>query len=132
MLFRILNTIVTVIFVVIVSLYSISCSKESNTIGQGNTVRIQSGKGKEELLKWFKSNMKYASMFDFMKRREEQIDSCMEKKIVCKWTIGSEITNSHKGYIVSFENNGFTIDEFPAGSESDYNITNKDIFFKTR
>ena len=130
MLFRILNTIVTVIFVVIVSLYSISCSKESNTIGQGNTVRIQSGKGKEELLQWFRSNMKYASMFDFMKRREEQINECIEAKIACKWLTGSGITNSGKGYIVSFKDNEFTIDEFPAGKDSDYGITDKDMSFK--
>lgn len=130
MLFRILNTIVTVIFVVIVSLYSISCSKESNTIEQGNTVRIQSGKGKEELLQWFRSNMKYASMFDFMKKREEQINECIEAKIACKWLMGSGITNSGKGYIVSFKDNEFTIYEFPAGKDSDYGITDKDMSFK--
>ncbi len=67
-----------------------------------------------------------------MERREEQINTCIEEKILCKWIIGSEITNSHKGYIVSFKDNEFTIDEFPAGSESDYGITNKDIYFKTR
>ncbi|HYA11814.1 MAG TPA: hypothetical protein VEF37_02375 [Thermodesulfovibrionales bacterium] len=133
MLLRILHVELTMIFIMILCLSVPACSTESNTPKQGSkTIRVESGTGKDELLKWFRGNMKYASMFDFMKRREEQIDSCMEKKILCKWIIGSEITNSHKGYIVSFENNGFTIDEFPAGSESDYNITNKDIFFKTR
>jgi hypothetical protein len=76
--------------------------------------------------------MKYASFMDFMKRREEQINSCIEEKISCKWIIGSGITNSQKGYVVSFKDNEFTIEEFPAGSESEYDITKKDIYFKTR
>jgi hypothetical protein len=42
------------------------------------------------------------------------------------------VTNSQKGYIISFKDNEFTIDEFPAGSESEYGITDKDIYFKTR
>lgn len=78
------------------------------------------------------SNMKYATHMDFMERREEQINKCIEEKISCKWIIGSGITNSNKGYVVSFKDNKFAIDEFPAGSESEYGITNKDIYFKTR
>jgi maltose-binding protein MalE len=129
---RIVNTVVKIIFLVIMILNLTSCSTESNTSGQGNTVRIQSGSGKEELLQWLSKNMKYASFKGFMEKREEQINTCVEKKIVCKWIIGSGITNSHKGYIISFKDNEFTIDEFPAGSESDYGITDKDIYFKTR
>ena len=133
MFLRILNNVTKVLLILIISLNIISCSSKSDTTGQeSKTVRIKSGTGKEELLKWFSTNMKYASFMDFMERREEQINSCIEKKIECKWIIGSEITNSHKGYIVSFKDNEFTIDEFPAGSESDYGITNKDIYFKTR
>jgi hypothetical protein len=74
--------------------------------------------------------MKYASMFDFMKRREEQINECIEAKIACKWLMGSGVTNSGKGYIVTFKDNEFTIDEFPAGKDSDYGITDKDMSFK--
>lgn len=133
MLSRILNITLKTVFFIIISWNVISCSTESTTPKQDSkTIRVESGNSKEELLKWFQSNMKYASMFDFMKRREEQINQCIEEKIACKWIIGSEITNSHKGYIVSFKDNEFTIDEFPAGSESDYSITNKDIYFKTK
>lgn len=122
------------ILILIISLNIISCSTESNTTtGQNrNTVQIKSGTGKDELLKWFSSNMKYATHMDFMERREEQINKCIEEKISCKWIIGSGITNSYKGYVVSFKDNKFAIDEFPAGSESEYGITNKDIYFKTR
>ena len=134
MLLRIVNTAVMLIFVVTVSSHVISCSAEnSTTTGQSSkTVQIQSGKGKDELLKWFANNFKYASLKGFMEKREEQINSCMEKKIECKWIIGSEITNSKKGYIVSFRDNEFTVDEFPAGSESEYVISNKDIYFRTK
>jgi hypothetical protein len=133
MFLRILNNAPKVLLILIISLNIISCTTKSDTTGQeSKTVRIKSGTGKDELLKWFSANMKYASFMDFMERREEQINSCIEKKIVCKWIIGSEITNSHKGYIVSFKDNEFTIDEFPSGSESNYGITNKDIYFKTR
>ncbi len=92
----------------------------------------ESGTGKENLLKWFRNNMKYASKFDFMKRRDEQINECTEAKIACEWLMGSKITNSGKGYIVTFKDNEFTIDEFPAGREPEYNITDKDIFFKKK
>jgi|GEM_PF-5021429 len=133
MFLRILNNVTKVLLILIISLNIISCSSKSDTTGQeSNTIRIKSGTGKEELLQWFSKNMKYASFKGFMERREEQINTCIEEKILCKWIIGSEITNSHKGYIVSFKDNEFTIDEFPAGSESDYGITNKDIYFKTR
>jgi len=83
MLLRIVNTAVMLIFVVTVSSHVISCSAEnSTTTGQSSkTVQIQSGKGKDELLKWFANNFKYASLKGFMEKREEQINSCMEKKI---------------------------------------------------
>lgn len=132
MMLRIVDTVVKIIFVVILSLNLISCSTESNTTEHGNTVRVQSGNGKDELLQWFSKNMKYSSFKGFMEKREEQINGCIEKKIVCKWIMGSGITNSQKGYIISFKDNEFTIDEFPAGSESEYGITDKDIYFKTR
>ena len=133
MLSRILSITVKIVFFIVISWNVISCSTESNTPQQSSkTVRVESGTGKEDLLKWFRSSMKYASMFDFMKRREEQINQCMEAKIVCEWLLGSGITNSGKGYIIIFENNKFTVDEFPAGREPEYNITNKDIYFKKK
>ena len=133
MLSRILIITVKIDFFIVISWNVISCSAESNTPKQSSkTVRVESGTGKENLLKWFRNNMKYASMFDFMKRREEQINECTETKIACEWLMGSKITNSGKGYIVTFKDNEFTIDEFPAGKEPEYNITNKDIFFKKK
>jgi hypothetical protein len=92
-----------------------------------------SGIGKDELLKWFSSNMKYASTLEgFMDRREQQINFCLEKKIPCTWIIGSAITNSQKGYVITFKDNEFTVEEFPAGKESDYDISEKDLYFKIR
>lgn len=67
-----------------------------------------------------------------MERREQQTNLCIEKKISCQWVIGSAITNSKKGYIITFKEDKFTIEEFPAGSESKYGIKEKDLFFKTR
>ena len=131
MLLRILHIELAVFFIMILCSSIPACSTESNAPQQGSkTIRVESGTGKDELLKWFRGNMKYASMFDFMKRREEQINECIEAKIACKWLMGSGITNSGKGYIVSFKDNEFTIDEFPAGTDSDYGITDKDMSFK--
>ena len=130
MLSRILIIAVKMVFFILISWNIIACSAEPNNANQDSkTVRVESGSGKEELLKWFRSNMKYAAMFDFMKKREEQIDECIQAKIACKWLLGSKITNSGKGYIVTFKDKEFIIDEFPAGKESEYNITDKDIYF---
>ena len=132
-LLRILHAELSMLFMMILCLSVPACSTESNTPQQGSkTIQVESGTGKDELLKWFRSNMKYASMFDFMERREKQINQCIKEKIVCKWIIGSGITNSQKGYIVSFKDNEYSIEEFPAGSESEFGISNKDIFFKTK
>ena len=132
-LLKVLYIELTVIFVMIMYLSLPACLAESNTAKQDSkAVQMESGTGKDELLKWFRNNMKYASapMFDFMQRREEQINECIKEKIACKWLMGSAITNSGKGYIVSFKDNKFTIDEFPAGKDADYGITDKDMSFK--
>jgi hypothetical protein len=130
---RILIIAVKMVFFILISWNVIACSAEPNNSNQDSkTVRLESGSGKEELLKWFRSNMKYAAMFGFMKKREEQINQCVETKIVCEWFLGSAITNSGKGYIVTFKDNKFTVGEFPAGSETEYGITKKDIYFKKK
>lgn len=133
MLSRISIIAVKVVFFILISWNVISCSTEPNSPKQDSqTVRVESGSGKEELLKWFRGNMKYSAMFDFMKKREEQINECIETKIVCEWFLGSAITNSGKGYIVTFKDNQFTVAEFPAGRETEYGITKKDIYFKKK
>lgn len=133
MLSRILIIAVKMVFFILISWNVVSYSTEPNSTKQDSkAVRVESGSGKEELLKWFRSNMKYAAMFDFMKRREEQINQCVEAKIVCEWFLGSAITNSGKGYIVTLKDNEFTVGEFPAGREPEYGITDKDIYFKKK
>jgi hypothetical protein len=133
MLPRIFVITVKLLFFIVISWNVISCSTESNTSLQGGkTALVESGMGKEDLLKWFRSNMKYASKFDFMKKREEQINQCIDAKTVCEWLTGSGITNSGRGYIVTLENKAFTINEFPAGKDPEFGITDKDIFFKKK
>ncbi len=130
---RILVITIKLVFFIAISWNVISCSAASNTPKENSkNVRVESGTGKEKLLEWFRNNMKYASMFDFMKKREEQINECTETKIACEWLMGSKITNSGKGYIVTLKDNEFTIDEFPAGKEPEYNMTDKDMFFKKK
>jgi hypothetical protein len=111
----------------------ISCLSESNSAGKdNNTIQVTKGTGKDELLKWFKNNFKYSSIEGFMEKREQQINLCIEKKISCKWIMGPAITNSQKGYIVTFKEDKFTVEEFPAGKESEYGIKEKDLYFKTK
>jgi hypothetical protein len=146
------NTILKLLFILITSSIIMSCATESTTVKQksspapitsemgkdelkqeSNIDPKTSGTGKEELLKWFGANLKYASILKGLtERREQQINFCIEKKIPCKWLIGSGITNSQKGYVVTFKDNEFTIEEFPAGKESEYGIAKKDLYFKTR
>jgi hypothetical protein len=151
MVLKTVNTILKLLFILILSSIIMSCATESTTVKQeigpapitseiGKEEPKQessidpktSGTGKEELLKWFGANMKYVSTEGFMERREKQINFCIEKKILCKWLIGSGITNSQKGYVVTFKDNEFTIEEFPAGKESEYGIAEKDLYFKTK
>jgi len=133
MLLRIMNKAMWLIIISLMSFTLITCSSESNTSKQGsNTVQVKSGTGKEELLKWFKNNFKYSSLKGFMEKREQQINLCIEKKISCQWIMGSAITNSQKGYIITFKEDKFTIVEFPAGKESEYGIKEKDFYFKTK
>jgi len=131
MLFRNINTIIRLITLSLMSFMLISYLGESNTAAKdNNTIRVTKGTGKDELLKWFKNNFKYSSLKGFMERREQQINLCTEKKISCKWIMGSATTNSQKGYIVTFKENKFTVEEFPAGRESEYGIKEKDFYFK--
>ena len=128
-----MNKTMWLIIISLMSFTLITCSSKSNTSEQGsNTVQVKSGTGKEELLKWFKNNFKYSSMEGFMEKREQQINLCIEKKISCQWIMGSAITNSQKGYIITFKEDKFTIEEFPAGKESEYGIKEKDFYFKTK
>jgi hypothetical protein len=128
-----MNKTMWLIIISLMSFTLITCSSESNTSEQGsNTVQVKSGTGKEELLKWFKNNFKYSSMEGFMEKREQQINLCIEKKIFCQWIMGSAITNSQKGYIITFKEDKFTTEEFPAGKESEYGIKEKDFYFKTK
>lgn len=133
MLLRIINTIISLIILSFMSFATISCSSESTTAGKDNNIiQVTKGTGKNELLKWFKDNFKYSSMEGFMEKREQQINLCIEKKISCQWIMGSAITNSQKGYIITFKEDKFTIEEFPAGKESEYGIKEKDLYFKTK
>jgi len=133
MLLRIINTIISLIILSFMSFATISCTSESNTAGKDNNIiQVTKGTGKNELLKWFKNNFKYSSMEGFMEKREQQINLCIEKKISCQWIMGSAITNSQKGYIITFKEDKFTIEEFPAGKESEYGIKEKDFYFKTK
>ena len=152
MILKTMNTVLRLLFILILSSIIMSCATESTTVKQeispapitsetgkeelkqeSSIATKTSGTGKEELLKWFEANMKYVSTLEgFMERREQQINLCIEKKIPCKWLIGSAITNSQKGYIITFKDNEFTIEEFPAGKESEYGIKEKDLYFKTK
>jgi hypothetical protein len=133
MLLRNINTIIRLVILSFMSFMLISYLAESNTVAKdNNTIQITKGTGKDGLLKWFKNNFKYPPFLKtFMEKREQQIDLCIEKKISCKWIMGSAITNSKKGYIVTFKEDKFTVEEFPAGRESEYGMKEKDIFFKT-